>query len=294
VSFKEGINAALSRLSGYELRRASAPPSGLRVRLRDRRPDERLVAAPAFILSSIRSGSTLLRVVLDSHSQLHSPEEFHFRHIAVRLKSEWSERALGERGFDARALRYLLWDRILDWELANSGKSRIVCKTPDDVFIADRLRECWPDARFIFLLRHPGAIAHSRARLRPDADPERNLKLIRRYCEALEEARRRHDGLTLRYEDLTNDPEAEARRVCEFLDVEWEPAMLDYGRHDHGRYRPGLGDWSDKIRSGRIQAATPPADDVPASLRDIAEAWGYPEPAVASGSAGAQRADRAP
>jgi len=67
------------------------------------------------------------------------------------------------------------------------------------------------------------------------------------------------------------------RELCEFLDVEWEPGMLDYGNFSHGRYRAGLGDWKDKIRSGRVQPPDPPppAEQIPPALLPLCEAWGY-------------------
>jgi len=236
---------------------------------------DRLVERPTFILCTLRSGSTLLRVLLDSHSQLHAPHEIHLRYVSVNLDTTWSKRSMKEMGLDAKALQYLLWDRILHRELAASGKPYLVDKTPNNVFIADRIRECWPDSRFVFLLRHPAAIARSRQTIRPDADPEKNVELIRRYCETLERARQDHDGLTVRYEELTADPAAVTRRVCAFLDVPWEAKMLDYGRFDHGRYRAGLGDWADKIRTGKVQEAEPPPDEVPEPLREVSAAWGY-------------------
>ena len=182
-----------------------------------------------------------------------------------------------ELGLDAEGLEYLLWDRVLHRELHGSGKRRIVDKTPNNVFIADRLRACWPDAQFIFLLRHPAAIARSRQALRPaDADNDANIRLIHRYCAALERARQSHEGHTVRYEELTANPEAVTQGVCRYLGLEWEPGMLDYGEYDHGRFRAGLGDWADKIKTGQIQAAKPPPADTPPPLREIAAAWGYP------------------
>ena len=60
--------------------------------------------------------------------------------------------------------------------------------------------------------------------------------------------------------------------------------MLEYGEHDHGRFKAGLGDWSDKIKSGQIQPAEPlpSPDEIPPALREISEAWGY-APARADG-----------
>jgi hypothetical protein len=282
-SWKHTLNDALGRATGYELHRAKP------FKDRKRRPgkrsryfagtgaDDRLVKAPAFILCSLRSGSTLLRVLLDSHSKIHSPHEFHLRYIGVKLTSKWAKKALLARGLDRTALDYLLWDRILHWELTKSGKQHMVVKTPNDVFNVDRILECWPDARFIFLLRHPAAIARSRAALRPSVDEEKNSERIRRYCEALEAARQSHPGFTVRYEELTADPVRVTQELCEFIGVPWEPEMLDYGRFEHGSYGAGLGDWKRKIKTGRVQPAEPlPApEEVPPGLRPLAAAWGY-------------------
>ncbi len=234
------------------------------------------MAAPVFILCTLRSGSTLLRVLLNSHSQIHAPHELHLRYISVKLDKTWSRRSMKQMGLDAGALEYLLWDRLLHRELSSSGKRLIVDKTPNNVFMVDRIRECWPDARFVFLLRHPAAIARSRQKLLgAELDHDENVDLIRRYCEALERARETHDGITVRYEELTADPRAVTRRLCGFLGVEAEPGMLEYGNFDHGPYRPGLGDPAERIKTGRVQAASPAPEIVPDPLRAITATWGY-------------------
>ena len=280
MAVRKAINDALTRATGYQLQKARAKQAAPGERQPPGRPagGERLVPDPAFVLSSVRSGSTLLRVLLNSHSQIHSPHELHLRRMRVRLGGAYAEKALAEIGLDAEQLRFLLWDRVLHRELAASGKRLLVNKTPSDVFIAEEIMRCWPGARFVFLLRHPVATAHSRHAARKGLDSEeRNLEMVLRYANALEDARRRYDGLTVRYEDLTADPERVTREVCAFLGVPWEPQMLDYGAFDHGRFRSGLGDWSEKIRSGEVQPARPlPApEEIPPALREISEAWGY-------------------
>jgi LPS sulfotransferase NodH len=241
-----------------------------------RRDRERLVRQPTFILCTLRSGSTLLRVLLDSHSKVHSPHELHLRYISVELQNKYSQASMRAAGMDERALEYLLWDQILNRALTRSGKTLIVEKTPNNVFIADRLRECWPDARFLFLLRHPGAIVRSRERYMAEkVDHAHNVTRIRQYCEALEAARQAYAGRDVRYEDLTADPQGVLTDVCRFLGVRFEPQMLDYSRDKHGPYRRGLGDWTDKIKSGRIQPAEPPPEEIPEPLVEIARAWGY-------------------
>jgi hypothetical protein len=278
VTWKETINGALTRATGYQLQKAGAKPAAAkRPRAGKLRAGDRLVEAPVFVICTLRSGSTLLRVLLDSHSQIRSPHELHLRYVSVGFDQKWSERSMKELGLEPRDAEYLLWDRILHRELAASGKSIIADKTPNNVFIVDRLREAWPDARFIFLLRHPGAIARSRAAYKGEGADD----LILRYCEALEAARQAYDGHTVRYEDLTADPERELRAICSFLGVPFEPGMLEYGQYDHGRYKSGLGDWNEKIKSGAIQPPEPPPplEEIPPALREVSAAWGYLETA---------------
>ncbi len=270
MGWKRTLNGALARATGYELRRSGTPTRT------DSAHAPSLTRTPIFILCTLRSGSTLLRVILNSHSQIHAPHELHLRYTRVRLTKRWSRQSMKRLGLGQRKLEYLLWDRILDRIHSRSGKAQLVLKTPNDVFIADRLLECWPDARFIFLLRHPAEILRSVAAL-PDLDEPRRLDLVRRYCEALEDARQAHPGHVVRYEELTSEPERVVRGVCEWIGVPWEPAMLEYGRFAHGGFELGIGDFTDRIRSGRVQAATQlPADhEVPPELRDVAAAWGY-------------------
>ena len=267
MALKKTLNDALTRATGYQLQRTGGAAAK---RLRG---GDRLIEAPVFVICTLRSGSTLLRVLLDSHSQIRSPHELHLRYVSVHFDQKWSERSMKELGLDTRAADYLLWDRLLHRELTASRKSIIADKTPNNVFIVDRLREAWPDARFIFLLRHPGAIARSRQKYKGEGADE----LIIKYVEALEAARQTYDGHTVRYEDLTANPERELRKICDFLGVPYEATMLDYGQFDHGRYKSGLGDWNEKIKSGAIQPPEPPPplDEIDPALREMCAKWGY-------------------
>lgn len=236
-----------------------------------------MVKSPVFLLSSVRSGSTLLRVILDTHSKILAPHELHMRVIRVKIQAGFGELSVKEIGLDERRLEYLLWDRLLHRLLSASGKQIIVDKTPNNVFMWERLPEAWPKARFIFLLRHPAAIADSLYRATKDPVWEQTVERVLEYSTALETARASLGGLTVKYEDLVADPPGVTRSICEFLNVPWEASMLDYGSVDHGRYVNRLGDWSKKIRSGEIHAdITLPADaDVPPELVDLSKAWGY-------------------
>ncbi|MEU8039676.1 sulfotransferase [Streptosporangium sp. NPDC049078] len=237
---------------------------------------DRLLIAPIFILSPVRSGSTLLRVLLNAHSMLHAPHELHVRRLRVEFGTSLAEKAMGALGHDRADLEHLLWDRVLHRELVKSGKTFVVDKTPANAFAYRRIAACWPDARFVFLLRHPASIASSwyEAGAGKRTPEEAALDALR-YMKAVQRARGALSGCTVRYEDLTADPETEGRRLCDFLGVPWEPEMLTYG--EQSVLEKGLGDWKDKIRSGSVQPARelPTTEEIPEPLRPMCESWGY-------------------
>jgi hypothetical protein len=239
---------------------------------------DRLLKAPIMVLSAPRSGSTLLRVVLNSHPQLHAPHETHVRRLAVKLTTPPVAHAMEGFGHNLADIEHMLWDRMLHRELMRSGKETVVEKTPSNVFVAERLATCWPDARFIFLQRHPMSIATSWHEGDPTKRPmTKAVPHTLKYMVALEEAKKVLPGLTLRYEDLTSDPEGQTRRLCEFLAIPWEPGMISYGQKDHGPYVKGIGDWKEKIKTGTIQQGRPlpKPDEIAPELRQMCRTWGY-------------------
>ncbi|MGH1554806.1 sulfotransferase family protein [Streptomyces sp. L7] len=230
-----------------------------------------------FVISSVRSGSTLLRVLLNSHPRIRAPHEMHLRTLSVDLTKPYTKKAMTELGLDQRELEYLLWDRILHRELALSGKKIIVDKTPGNAGVWERLHEGWPEARYIFLLRHLASMVSSLINNRPDRDVQATVREVRMYVEAVEAARGGLEGLTVRYEDLTEKPADVTRDICAYLGVRWTSKMLDYQSGDHGPFVPFIGDWSENIKSGKVQKARPLPDpqEVPEALRDVTRAWGY-------------------
>jgi hypothetical protein len=261
-----------------------------------------MLTAPVFIFSAARSGSTLLRVVLGSHSHLYAPPELPLAHLSVRAETRWIQASMTALGLAAEDLDHMLWDRVLADTLRRSGKPTMVAKTPSNALIWRRIAACWPDARYVFLLRHPAAaVASLHAAWHPSWHPGESGSLAEaigkglRYMTEVEDARRSLPGFTIHYEDLTADPEGTVRPLCDFLGVPFEPVMLEYGQFAGHRFAPGLGDASDRIRSGRIQPAlpTPRPLDIPTELTGICAAWGYlpapDEPASESATASVPR-----
>ncbi|GAA3657835.1 sulfotransferase [Nonomuraea antimicrobica] len=294
MNWRYRANATLEGLTGYTLTRRlrkeppkpppPKPPLAMQRLPGDtvRQPidpgHDRLLREPVFLLSSVRSGSTLLRVILNSHSKVHAPIETHFRRMTVGLGTEPVRQAMEALGHTHSDIEHMLWDRLLHRELVRSGKPIIAEKTPSNVFAWRRIATCWPDARFIFLLRHPMSIVQSWHEADPVKRPmEQAVPRTLSYMTYLEEARTHLEGLTLRYEELVAEPEAQLRRLCLFLGVEFETAMLQYGKQDHGAFVKGIGDWRDKIRSGTVVAGRPlpTPDEIPAELHDICRKWDY-------------------
>jgi hypothetical protein len=236
----------------------------------------RLVPEPVFVLSYMRSGSTLLRVVLNSHSKLCAPHEMHLSLLRIDFRGQ-SKAAMEEIGFGARALENLLWDRVLFDQLAKSGKAHIIDKTPGNSLWWRRIHNYWPKAKFIILYRHPVRVMQSWEKAHPKLKREGTIAQMLRFAEALEQARQAHGGLVVRYEEFTRDPAKVSKEICEFIGVPWEPEMIAYGEKDHGNFVRGLGDWSDKIQSGAISPAPPDPkpEDVPDDLKEVCRAMGY-------------------
>ncbi|CAL9557535.1 hypothetical protein SUDANB58_04573 [Streptomyces sp. enrichment culture] len=294
MSLTRTLNRALTATVGLQVRRAprstparpgaAAARPGQRTAPAYRRPSsedlpvERLLRQPVFVISSVRSGSTLLRMMLGAHSRLHAPHELHLRHLRVDHGDAVARSAMTALDLARGDLEHLLWDRVLHRELVRSGKDVIVEKTPGNAFVHQRLRDCWPDARFVFLLRHPESVARSWH----ESDPVKRPYPVAvtealRYMEAVEAARAADSGgHTVRYEDITAAPEEQMRRLCAFLGVEYEPAMLEYGGGG-GRLVRGLGDWRETIRTGTVQPGRPLPEpgEIAEALRPMCRTWGY-------------------
>jgi hypothetical protein len=111
VPVRKQINNALRRSIEYELRRwpptaRDKPDPARRLEAPPIAPDpadhadlvarcreiDRLLTGPTFVLSSVRSGSTLLRLILDSHPEICSPHELHLRRRSrpARCTAVWS------------------------------------------------------------------------------------------------------------------------------------------------------------------------------------------------------------
>lgn len=198
--------------------------------------------SPVFLLGAERSGTTLLRLMLDGHPQLAWPCEFDFAldWPAARPR-EWPDlidywSALAESP-QARQLRLLIRAELDFPQLVRSLLDQLRTRTHKPTLgVAahghfERILELWPDARFIYLVRDGRDVARSLvasgragnvwAAASVWRDAERGW---RRLCAELPAERH----IELRYEELVREPQRELSRVCSFLGVAYSPALLDY------------------------------------------------------------------
>jgi Sulfotransferase family len=217
------------------------------------------MAPPLIVLGVGRSGTTLLRVMLDRSSEIAIPYESFFvtplahRH-GRRPKLDDFVDDLGrfyqlyEWGIEPDDVRRRLREGMTTGEAIaavfevyaeHEGKPRWGDKTPLYMQHLPLLERLFPDALWVHLVRDGRDAALSFLEL-PEGFSGKTWALPRtaaqfgaRWRTEIKAARRlgRHVGdryLELRYEDLVTEPERELRRVCEHASLSWEPSMLDH------------------------------------------------------------------
>jgi hypothetical protein len=186
------------------------------------------------------SGSTLLGMILGSHSQaFYMGEGSKARYVGDPDKP-LHKRACKLCGDACPVWGDFRWDqtRPLYRQVAErTGRRTIIDSTKNADWIAERLAENRSDARLcLFQLRRDGrAVMNSRLRKYPDHDPER---LVRDWMAQMTRAQELYDGfdgpkMVVQYETLASAPEPVVRAACEVLGLAFEPAMLAYHAADH-------------------------------------------------------------
>ncbi len=211
-----------------------------------------------FIVGVGRSGTTMLRLMLDAHPELTIPPETHFVPdlidaieggaspeqavevmTAVRqwgdlhtepdeVLARWRELDSFEAGPALRAFYEIFPARM--------GKPRYGEKTPAYVKSMIKIEGVLPEARFIHVIRDGRDVALSRwKRTLGDKDPAPASKVAETWARRIRRAQRHGSKvshyLELRYEDLVTDTEPNLRKICEFLELDWDPVVLTYYEH---------------------------------------------------------------
>ena len=225
-------------------------------RLRDRSDPE--FPAP-FVVGVGRSGTTLLRMMLDAHPQLAMPPETHFANPLIQasgklrfnpsmaakviVKDErrrWKDFGLEESDLIARfeaiepfntsdALR-----AFYELYAAKHGKPRWGDKTPDYIRKMKKLQKTLPEARFIHVIRdgRDAGLSQNARIAKRGKPPIPAREMARRWRKKIAksqlDAQDVEHYLEIRYEDLIDDTEQVLRRICAHVELDFDPAMLSY------------------------------------------------------------------
>lgn len=208
-----------------------------------------------FVISTPRSGSTLLMRILNATSAIYSRPEPHLipalAHLGYwdvvdkapydQLQAQDAVRAYvgdlpgGEQDYwDAcRAYLDVLYGRML--QTAPNNERYFLDKTPANALVLPFAANVYPKAKFIILTRHPAAIFASYANSFFDGDYESAVRfnpILTRYIPVMARFLRERPApcLHVSYEDVASQPEVELRRISDFLDIPFEPDALNYNQ----------------------------------------------------------------
>ena len=306
-----------------------------------------------FVVGASRSGTNLVRAVLNAHSTLWiSGETHYFDDLRPRLPGNGTEplagedrerceryflalshRAFGQAGdpsesrFDRDELRALArelggsgdayFEALCRLRAAHHGRERWGEKTPRHVYRIDELLTAFPEAKVVCLVRDPRAVVasykdwHGAAARRGvtetselEADRERSRRsynavlmslLWRGVVRASFAALERHGPERVqiqRFERLAASPEDEVRALCDWLGLDYQPALLQipvvnssYATSGEGVSSEPVERWRERLSPaevGIVQSVCEPLlselgyepDDVTVSPLRLAWAWG--------------------
>jgi Sulfotransferase family len=235
---------------------------------------------PFFIVGNDRSGTTMLRLIVDRGPDAAVPPESMF---LTDFKAAFD--AGGPRDEEAAArLMRSVWEhpKVRLWELAGQpptvpqglsghdayrfiaaapfeayaarhGKRRWGDKTPHYVHHIEHLLRLWPRARFIVLVRDGRDVALSLRRM--PFGPNNAWAAAQWWARGIRAGARAQGEhpdavLTIRYEDLAERPHDEVRRLCSFVGLSYADDMLALEHVDPARIVPDQAAWFPTLFNG--------------------------------------------
>jgi len=209
----------------------------------------------AFLLGMPRSGTTLLRALLDGHPDVfvapwetkavdwcRQPDPVAGLLTDTRYAREFPRQSPEGAAFEAAVRRRVPGPRdpaaaveavveaLLELDPPAQPPGLWIEKTPKHLAIVPELARLRPGARFLCLLRDPRAVLASHAKRWDKTGRGQQRRLAQKWALAEELARRFEHSVpgfaTVRYRDLVHEPEATTRRVCEHLGVAWQKTLL--------------------------------------------------------------------
>ena len=221
-----------------------------------------MTESPLFIIGTERSGSNLLRLILNTHRRIAIPHPPHVVRYFAPLEAAYGDLSRSEEAFAAFVDDILAFVRmhIYPWDIPldrarvfreaeprdafgvtislydqyreHLGKSRWGCKSTFMIDYTDRVLARFPNARLIYLTRDPRDVAvSSRQSVFNPFHPYFTARLwSQQQRTGLRLLRQLPSQTILRvsYEDLISNPASTVTRVCDFLGETFEEQILRY------------------------------------------------------------------
>lgn len=214
-----------------------------------------------FLSSQPRSGSTLTQKILGAHPSVYTRSEpWIMLYPAYRLKNNLAPAEynswLGNKAFQnflselpdgRKAYTEALADMYTELYhsyLEAQGKTLFLDKTPRYYLIVNELHEIFPDAKQVLLLRNPLSVLRSIINSWTKDDHARLIEYKVDFYKAITI----FDGLVqeqpswlyiMHYESLLKNPEEQLSSLCSYLEIEYDPQMLDYHQKPQEKWEFG-------------------------------------------------------
>lgn len=191
--------------------------------------------SPTFVMCAARSGSTLLRLMLNSHPEIYCPAETNISSVFDALAFTSRNIDSVERGETDAELCRLIAERTIGAEARAHGKLRWADKSLIAIDHADLLASVFPNAHYICLYRECGDMVASLheacvwgyggygiepyVRQAPQNLPMALVQFWIDRATAIRQFEEAHAAqcIRVRYEDLVTDPEDTLRRIFESI-----------------------------------------------------------------------------
>ena len=188
---------------------------------------------PVFIVGYFRTGTTLVEQICASHSQAYGAGEL--RDIP-QISAQIQRMAPNPQNWTPQLFRGLGDRHVQRLTALAPSKLRVLDKMPDNIYMLGLIAAMLPQARVIFCHRDGRDASLS-------VFFQRFARQVAFATDLVDAGRRWHEAervsaywrgcLSLpayhvQYETLVGDFENEARKLIDFLDLDWEPACLEF------------------------------------------------------------------
>lgn len=260
-------------------------------------PQSKEYPTPIFIIGFPRSGTTLLDQILFSHPDFFVAEE---RPAVEKLRYDlqlkygnYTDCLADLTADEIEAMRKSFYETHNEYEEWD-GKGYFVDKFPLNIALIGIIYRIFPDAKFIFALRHPCDCVLScfmqQFQLNPGMIHFLDLESSARFYDQVMDLWFHFqevlplNSYTHRYEDVVENFRDNIARLLDFLDVPWNDAVLEYDKMAKKRKSlantPSYSQITEKIytraryRWERYREQMEPVLDI---LLPYARKFGYPE-----------------